>query len=108
MAGLEQTDAGLSEVVLQIAALIRLAEPTIAFACGEFWSWSSDAIACELAPPSMSGRQVAPDIAYWLPKSTNGMLPPGSYLLHNCCSDALGVCSGCLSRSLVSTARKSM
>ena len=95
-------------VALQMAAVNRFAEPTIAFACAEFGSFSSPEIACQLAPPSRSGEYVAPVSTYRLPKSTNGMLPPGSYLLQSCCSAEDGDWSGFWSRSLVSTARKSM
>src|SRR5256884_6636484 len=72
------TVPGWSPVALQIAAVIRLAEPMIALACVELGSFKASATACQLMPPTVSGEYIAPQIAYRLATSMNGIVPPGS------------------------------
>src|SRR5438270_6196114 len=79
----------------------------MALACVELGSFNASATARKLIPPSVSGVYIAPEIAYRFATSMNGIVPPGSKLLTSCWSDAVGVCSGLRSRSVVSTERKS-
>src|SRR5205807_7264201 len=74
----EHTAPGWSPVALQIAAVIRLAEPMIALACVELGSFKASATACQLMPPTVSGEYIAPEIAYRFAMSMNGIVPPGS------------------------------
>src|ERR1043165_135222 len=90
-----QTDAGLSDVILQMAAVIRLAEPMIALAWTELGSSTSSSTACQLWPDSASGEYIAPTDVYLLPKSMNGMVRSALYLPKIWSSDADRVISGC-------------
>src|SRR2546425_237593 len=72
------TVPGWSPVALQIAAVIRLADPMIALACVELGSFKASATACQLMPPTVSGEYIAPEIAYRFAMSMNGIVPPGS------------------------------
>ena len=79
------TLAGWLLVILQIAAVMKLAVPLTACATGLDASLSSAAIVAQLLPASTEGRALAPVITYLLPKFTNGMDPPGLYLLSRAC-----------------------
>src|SRR5450759_1519540 len=103
----EQTVAGWSAVRRQIAAVMRLADPRIAFAGAELDGASESATACQLIPLSTSGRYMAPSNAYRLPKSTNGIEPEVSYLVTSACWAEVGDCRGFWLRSVVSTDTKS-
>src|SRR5579859_97571 len=99
---------GWSAVMRQSAAVIRLAEPSTALACGESGWASESAIACQLIPSRTSGRYIAPANTNWFPMSTKGIEPLVSYLSTSASCAAVGVSRRTWFRSLVSTAWKSM
>src|SRR5256885_10580271 len=74
---LPHTVPGWSPVALQIAAVIRLAEPMIPLACVELGAFNASATACQLMPPTVSGESIAPEIANRVAMSMDRVLPPG-------------------------------
>src|SRR2546428_13585262 len=55
---LPQTVPGWSPVALQIAAVIRFADPMIALACVGLGSFKASAPACQRMPPPVSGEDI--------------------------------------------------